>query len=178
MQSEVGFVTIIYNENSLAEESAGDMQMNDTFFRIVEEHAARYPEMEIQDYGKLAFQSEYGPEHLVTEKQSVLTFLKEEMAELPSDTVPKNIEPIGGGLCRFPLSFCKSEAEIKILAELFLLTAREHCGSAEGLRSKMEELQKLHIPGMEEWLKAWENRGCPPVHHSQGYREAYRLFFL
>ena len=147
--------------------------MRDDFFRILKEHAARYPEMEMQDYGKLVFQSEYGPEHLVTEKQSVLSFLQEEMAELPSDAAPKNIEPIGGGLCRFPLSFCKSETELEALAELFLLTAQEYRGSAEGLLGKIAELQKLPVSGMEEWLKEWKENGYPPVHHSQSYREAY-----
>ena len=67
--------------------------MHDEFIRILKEHTARYPKMEKQDYGKLVFQSEYGPEHLVTEKESVLSFLQEEMAELPSDAAPPNIEP-------------------------------------------------------------------------------------
>lgn len=147
--------------------------MRDDFFRILKEHAARYPEMEMQDYGKLVFQSEYGPEHLVTEKQSVLSFLQEEMAELPSDAAPKNIEPIGGGLCRFPLSFCKSETELEMLAELFFLTAQEYRGAAEGLSDKIAELQKLSVPGKEEWLKEWKEKGYPPVHHSPSYREAY-----
>ena len=48
--------------------------MHDEFIRILKEHTARYPKMEKQDYGKLVFQSEYGPEHLVTEKESVLSF--------------------------------------------------------------------------------------------------------
>ena len=155
----------MYNERGIP--------MSDEFFRILKEHATRYPQMKPQDYGKLVFQSEYGPEHLVTEKQPMISFLKEEMAELPSDTVPKDIELIGGGLCRFPLSFCKSEAEVRLLADLFLLTAQEHSGSAEGIRNKTEELKKLHISGMEEWLKDWEKNGYPPVHHSQSYRESY-----
>lgn len=147
--------------------------MRDDFFRILKEHAARYPKMKPQDYGKLVFQNEYGPEHLVTEKESMLSFLKEEMAKLPSDSAPKDIEPIGGGLCRFPLSFCKSEAELDLLADLFLLTAQEHGKTAEGILKKTEELKKMHVPGMEEWLEVWKENGYPPVCHSQSYRESY-----
>lgn len=147
--------------------------MQDTFFRTVKEHAGRYPKMEMQDYGKLAFQSEYGPEHLLTEKQSALRFLQEEMAELPSDASPKNAEPIGGGLCRFPLSFCKSEPDLESLAELLFLTAQEHCGTVKGIMDKAAQLRRLNIPGMEAWLSGWEEKGYPPVHHSKSYREAY-----
>ncbi len=35
-----------------------------SFLQIVRDHRARYPLMQPQDYGKLAFQSEYGPKHL------------------------------------------------------------------------------------------------------------------
>ncbi len=147
--------------------------MHDEFIRILKEHTARYPKMEKQDYGKLVFQSEYGPEHLVTEKESVLSFLQEEMAELPSDAAPPNIEPIGGGLCRFPLSFCKSGTDLETLAELFLLTAQEYSRVSEGILDKIDKLQKLSVPGMEEWLQQWKEKGYPPVHHSQSYRDAY-----
>lgn len=147
--------------------------MKDAFSQIVKEHARRYPKMEILDYGKLAFQSEYGPGHFIAERQTALDFLQEEMAELPFDTVPESTEPIGGGLCRFPLSFCKSEAEISILAKLFFLTAGEHRGFTEGIKSKASELKKLRIPGMAEWLEDWEKKGYPPVSHSQSFWEAY-----
>ena len=36
------------------------------FQRILVQHAARYPRMEAQDYGKLLFQNVFGPEHLLS----------------------------------------------------------------------------------------------------------------
>ena len=42
------------------------------FELILQAHSARYPLMEPQDYGKLVFQSEFGPEHLVSDVDSVL----------------------------------------------------------------------------------------------------------
>lgn len=173
LQSESRFDTIMYNENSLAAQMQRSIRMTDAFFEILKEHAERYPEMELQDYAKLAYQSEYGPKHLLTEKQQAVAILKKEMADLPSDTAPGTVEPIGGGLCRFPLSLCKSESDRKTLAELLFLTAQECCGSAEGIRNKTEQLRKLKISGMEEWLKDWSEKGFPPVHHSESYKNAH-----
>ena len=41
------------------------------FERVVRDHGARYPIMLPQDYGKLAYQSEFGPAHLITDERAV-----------------------------------------------------------------------------------------------------------
>lgn len=147
--------------------------MKDVFLQIVKEHMERYPQMEPQDFGKLAFQSEFGPEHLITEIQQAKDFLEEEWKMLPADTTPRYPEAVSGSLCRFPLTACPSADAVKLLAELFVLTAKEHQGSMTGLEEKAEQLASLEIPGFVEWRETWKQKGYLPVHHSRAYRGAY-----
>ena len=142
------------------------------FELILQAHRERYPLMEPQDYGKLVFQSEFGPEHLVSDVESVLRYLKQEWSELPEGCPVSPPEPIGNGLCRFHLSGC-TETQLTRLAELFRRSAQEHKGTHEGLDARMELVHALDVPGMEEWLEQYEAAGCPPVHHSQTFRDHY-----
>ena len=128
--------------------------------------------MEPQDYGKLAFQSEFGPEHLVSDAESVLRYLKQEWSELPEGSLVIPPEPIGNGLCRFHLSAC-TEEQLPWLAELFCRSAQEHKGTREGLWERLSCVRALEIPGMEEWLVDYEAAGCPAVRHSQTFRDHY-----
>lgn len=146
--------------------------MKTEFERILQEHMTWYPLMEPQDYGKLAFQSEFGPEHLVSDAESVLNWLKREWQELSPDCPTILPESIGNGLCRFHLSAC-TEEELPQLAELFCRSAAEHKGSREGLEMRLAVLEKLNVPGMEQWLVEYRAAGCPAVHHSATFREAY-----
>lgn len=142
------------------------------FEKIINEHRERYPLMEPQDYGKLAFQSEFGPEHLVSDADSVLNYLRREYGELEANCAAMEPEPIGNGLCRFHLSACSEEGLLR-LAELFCRSAREHQGTREGLEARLALLERLDVPGMAEWLERYRAAGCPAVRHSQTFREAY-----
>ncbi len=142
------------------------------FELILQAHGERYPQMEPQDYGKLVFQSEFGPEHLVSDVESVLRYLKQEWRELPEGCPVISPDPIGNGLCRFHLSAC-TEEQLPLLAELFRRSAQEHRGTREGLDARFEVVRALNIPGMEEWLAEYRAAGCPPVRHSQTFRDHY-----
>lgn len=137
--------------------------------------------MQPQDFGKLAFQSEFGPEHLVSDAQQAETFLTQEWLALPKDNLAnilqdrqEDIQKIGDSLYRFPLSMCGSADEARLLAHLFIATAGECRGTEEGLEEKMELIRAMHISGMEEWAAAWKQEGYPPVHHSRIYRDIYK----
>lgn len=153
--------------------------MQEDFLQILNGHGRRYPFMEPQDYGKLAYQSEFGPRHLAEDKRGLKSFLAEEWRNLSEDASPVFPEPVGGGFCRFPLSFCRSDGEAGLLADLFILTARESHGTMEGLKKKLGQMKKLEVSGMGEWIARWEQKGCPPARHSKRYKDAcnphYRL---
>lgn len=147
-------------------------------------HKQRYPLMEPADYGKLLYQNEFGPEHMVTSPEAVQEWLVREWEEIeqtaqgeePSDMAnpTSHIEEIGNRLYRFHLT---DGYDIKIaaplLARLFFRTAQQHHGTAEGLREKLALLQKQNIPSLKPWLTEYIRAGCPALHHSESFRQAY-----
>lgn len=147
--------------------------MKNDFSEIVRQHSGRYPKMMPQDYGKLAYQSEFGPEHMVADKEQVLHYLRKEQKEAAVTEADCRYEFIGNGLCRFHMSRADDDSAATLLSELFIHTAKEHTGTYEGLNERLEYLRKLPVYGMEDWLLRYRAEGCPPVHHSADFRDAY-----
>ena len=144
------------------------------FEKIVTEHGARYPKMEPRDYGKLAYQSALGPEHLVPDGRGAYARLLEEWSALPAHAPHREPEDIGNGLCRFYLWDVEDKAlAAQVLVKLFCLTAERHAGSHGKLQENLCVLEKLPVPGMAEWLCEYRAQGCTPVRHSEEYRQAY-----
>ena len=144
------------------------------FEQIIAGHRERYPLMRPRDYGKLAYQSEFGAEHLMSDETAVSQRLLEEWNGVPVSTEYRGPEDIGGGLCRFYLwDTADKKLATDVLVKLFILTAKKRQGSADGLEKKLSVLEKLPVPGMEEWLVQYRAQGCPPVRHSEEYRQAY-----
>jgi len=146
------------------------------FLAIAEEHWRRYPLMEPQDFAKLAYQSEFGPAHMVQSRDKVLLALLEERKE--SEPGPRPPEDIGNGLCRFHITQALSTLwELPLIGRMFSRTMAETEGTAEGLAEKLDCLAALPVPGMEAYLAGWRREGCPPVRHSEACRNAYHLHY-
>ena len=148
--------------------------MDADFAAVVQAHRAKYPLMQPQDYAKLAYQSEFGPEYMAPSVEDAAALLEREWAEVPAEQPPAAPVDIGGGLCRFSLG---RETDIPaasaLLAKLFCRTARSHRGTREGLEQKLALLAEMDVPGMAVWLAQYCAAGCPAVHHSVVYRAAY-----
>ena len=148
--------------------------MHEEFQTVLREHLARYPLMEPQDCAKLAYQSTFGPAHAAGERGDVLRQLLGECSALPADREARPPERIGNGLCRVHLSGTGDwTLAAPLLADLLLLTAAEHHGTAADLEECQTAAEALPLPGMADWLAVYRRQGCPPVHHSPAYREAY-----
>jgi len=146
----------------------------DAFADIVRIHRVRYPLMQPQDFGKLAYQSEFGPAHFVTDEAAVIRFLLDEWQTVSAADIPCNPEPIGGGYCRFHLTADTDPAvAAPVLAKLFMQSAAGHAGTPDGLDARLEILRTLPVEGMDTWLQTYRGRGCPPVRHSETFRNAY-----
>ncbi len=146
-----------------------------SFREVLSGHRSRYPLMQPQDYGKLAYQSEFGPEHLAPDGEMARRSILEEWRSVPPADPVRPPEPIGGGVYRFHLApGGGTEGAAALLARLFCLTARSHRGTAAGLAEKLRLLGALELPGMADWLADYRGRGCPPVRHSPQFRAAYR----
>lgn len=148
--------------------------MTTEFERILQAHLARYPLMEPQDCGKLAYQSHFGPEHMISDEGAVLGRIREEWEQRPASAPDRPPEDIGGGLCRFYLNQeVEKDLASQVLVKLFYLTAKKHIPKPDGFADKLSILEKLPLPGMREWLADYRAQGCPAVRHSEVYREAY-----
>lgn len=146
--------------------------MSADFAAIAREHWERYPLMEPQDFAKLAYQSEFGPAHLAQSPDRVLTSLLAERKEAGAGPIPP--ESIGNGLCRFHITQALSAPwELSLVGRMFLRTTALTEGTEAGLLEKLEQLAALPVPGMGEYLENWRREGCPPVRHSEAYRQAY-----
>lgn len=144
------------------------------FQRIVREHAARYPLMQPRDFGKLAYQSEFGPEHLIADREQVLPRILKEWEMIRESAERSAPEDIGNGLFRFPLTEqYRPEEAAPLLAELLFRTAQSIRGTETGMKRRLETLRALPIPEMEPWLADYRHSGCPPVSHSETFRRAY-----
>lgn len=149
--------------------------MGPGFGSVIQTHRARYPQMEPQDYGKLAYQSEFGPRHMALEPEAVLSRLRREWEAIPGGDSPLPVEDIGNGLSRFHLTGARGpETAAPLLAKLFLMTAQEHRGSQDGLLHRLEQLGALDVPGLDGWLAEYKRQGCPAVCHSEAFRAAYQ----
>lgn len=154
---------------------------------ILTVHRQRYPLMEPADYGKLLYQNEFGPEHMITNPEDVRAWLLKEWEETvqpqPAFAAAKpaaNIEEIGNHLFRFHLiDGYDIPIAAPLLARLFFLTAKQHQGTAEGLREKLTLLREYSkkpdagFPNCDSWLDAYLQAGCPSLHHSEIFRQAY-----
>ena len=146
--------------------------MGRSFLDIAGEHWARYPLMEPQDFAKLAYQSEYGPAHLVQSPDKVLASLLAERKEAGAGPLPP--EPIGNGLCRFHITQALSTLwELPLIGRMFQRTMALTEGTGAGLADRLEQLAGLPVPGLGDYLEGWRREGCPPVHHSEAFRSAY-----
>lgn len=146
--------------------------MSGAFLAVAKAHWARYPLMEPQDFAKLAYQSEFGPAHMAQSPDRVLAALLAERKEAQAGPLP--IEPIGNGLCRFHITQALSTLwELPLMGRMFRRTMALTQGTAAGLADKLEILATLPVPGMGAYLEGWRREGCPPVRHSETFRNAY-----
>ena len=151
------------------------MPLRGTFSEILQGQLIRYPRMEPRDCVKLAYQNALGPAHAALDRDAVHRALLAEWGELSDRGAPCPPEPIGNGLCRFHLAGTgELPLAASLLADLFCLTAGSFRGQRETLEENLETLENLALPGMAAFVAEYRREGCPAVHHSDQYREAYQ----
>lgn len=140
--------------------------------QIIKTHLDRYPLSEPRDLLKLCYQSEFGPEHLVEDREKAQNYILAEWKTAALPQMPP--EDIGNGLVRFHMTNeYAPEIAASLLTELFLRTAREHKGTMSGLEERLKIAETFALPGTEEVFAAYRAAGCPAVRHSETYRGAY-----
>ncbi len=96
-----------------------------TFFDILTYHSAAYPKMTPQDYLKLAFQCEFGCEHLLGDKESAFNYLIFELGSVKFDPNAIPCVDIGGGYSRLDLSAVKGKLSPETVFKIFEMSVSE-----------------------------------------------------
>lgn len=150
---------------------------------ILFDHARRYPLMEPCDAVKLIFQNEFGGEHLISEPNATLAWLRAERAATPSDPNAIPVEEIGNGMVRIALAALEfSDRALRELNRDFFRSAQIHTGRRKTFLGKLDTLRMLAEERvfaftrqeLESYLERYISAGCCPLSHSPSYRAAYR----
>ncbi len=143
-------------------------------------HASSYPKMEPADAVKLIYQNEFGPGHLIANKENAMNWLTKEYESLPPAQMPL-YENIGNGLVR--VNLCQVEhTRLEALFEAFCRSAEEVRGDIKSFEKKLDTLRELTAGGafsfsleeLDEYLTEYRKAGYPAVSHSQIYRDNYK----
>ncbi|MBO7297238.1 MAG: hypothetical protein J6V39_08255, partial [Clostridia bacterium] len=137
--------------------------------------------MQVQDVFKFLFQSAFGCEHLVSDEEKVLSYIKNEYSALNKALTPQT-DALDGNYSRAYLSWLNVGLSPATLARLFCLSAKKEPDGLALLEEKLgiarELIEEKVIPiDLDEFdgkLYEWKAAGFPAVHHSNVFREEYR----
>lgn len=137
----------------------------------------KYPQSTAQDYVKLLYQAEFGCEHIMGD--FVLGYIESELPQ--SDNLDTTlIEPISDEYCRVHLSEYKRKG-YSAATIAHCMKAVKSNGSIEHLQQMLGEFVSLVEQGAiplslsetNNFVTEYTEAGCPPVHHSQVFRDKY-----
>ena len=153
------------------------------FRQMLEEQAARYPLMELQDLYKLIHQAAMGSEHAVSDP-AAHRWMEREIAALadgPDDPLFDPLTP-DSQLVRVHLRpYLAGGGDPDALVRAFVETANTYPGSVDRLRRYWQYAERSAEAGvlpfnreaMAAYLAEQAEAGYPAVHHSAQYEAAY-----
>jgi hypothetical protein len=152
----------------------------DAWTAVVRQHVAQHPQAKAQDLYKLLYQGTMGTEHAAPDPDAVERSLARELdAVEPRDAEPLT-EPVDpeGRLVRLNLRPYKARGgSAAALARVFLQTAAELRPDPTSLSQVLSALRSADLgkagPELRQFANLMSERGYPPVHHSDAYRESY-----
>ena len=148
--------------------------------RRLAEHYGDYPQLQIQDIFKFLFQSAFGCEHLVSDGNAALAYIRRESQRVSPDAPPRS-DRLEGGYSRVHLSWLNCGLSPETLAKLFSASARTEPDGRERLEEMISVAEGMICDGripldpteFTKELAAWEALGFPAIHHSEAFRESY-----
>ncbi len=153
---------------------------------ILEFHVKKYPKMQPCDAVKLIFQNEFGGRHLAEDGAGSLAALREELARVSSDRCQQEngliAEEIGNGRVRLNLSAVDPAVlPMACIHAIFMASSQKRDGRMASFFEKLAVLETAAARGwfgftaadLQSYIKAYKAKGCPPVHHSAEFQEAY-----
>ena len=149
--------------------------------RIILDHLARYPKMQIVDFFKLLFHSAFGCEHAVSSKERATEYIAREYSEIGKDS-PALTEELDGEYCRVYLGYLSLGITPSELADAFCASAKIEEEGRARLEEKLAVLRDLSaasdmpftLAELDGVIDEWRSLGYPAVRHSETYRDEYK----
>lgn len=150
--------------------------------RLLLEQFSEYPKMQIEDVFKFLYQSSFGCEHLVSDYDRALGYIKQEYSCMDKSLGLKHdIEPLDGPYCRVSLSVLSKGVEPESLAMLFMQSAQHVPDGVYLLEKKLEVFKTMVSDGLvpfsvsavDDAISWWKSKGYPAIHHSEVFRTEY-----
>lgn len=159
--------------------------VQNSFEDVVIFNFSRYPEMQVEDYYKLAHQASMGNEHLSADSAMFAKYFEKEIKEIipasddnfleklssDNDIVRVNLKPylffekntklLLNAMIQTANKFEKSKSNLKKYLNKIIMLARK-----EKIGSKAKEL--------ESFFNLMESKDFPAVHHSKTYNDLYQ----
>jgi len=156
-----------------------------TFSDIILAHLKRYPLMEVQDLYKLVYQAALGAEHAAMTQDAVHNYLMQELSGLVEGPTEPPVDPISpdGRILRVHLRpLIQSGNDPLKLSRAIWESAQAYHGTAAVLTQYWQAARQLAQVGdipispaeLDRYFSDRQGTDFPPVHHSAGYRKAYR----
>ncbi len=151
--------------------------MRPLFFDVLMLHASMYPKMEASDYVKLAYQSEFGCGHLLTDRETAYQrFLDEWETVSPNPAMPLTVD-IGGGYARFNLAAAKASMSPDLVFAMFE-NSITRSGTSQGFLRKIQKICRASAFGVipcqaDEIAACAEALGNSIPSHSEQFRRIY-----
>jgi hypothetical protein len=152
--------------------------------RIILDHLARYPLLEIRDLYKLLHQATQGSEHAVQDTDAARRWLECELREMGAGSEEPRMDPISedSRVARIHLRpYLASGGDPTKLLEAFIRTANTFRGSIVDLEQSWSLAIQIAAHGllpyqhqdMQSFFTRMRALNFPTVHHSPGYEAAY-----
>lgn len=150
-------------------------------FKIINLHLSMYPKMMPQDIIKLLYQNEFGPEHMISNSNDSLEYLRKEVEELDSDEEELFVD-IGNDLCRLNLSKAIQKYSLEEINEMFIRSGQATVGSLTNYLQKIKffrnNFDRFELSFSEDdfnaYMSYYRGNAYPSVHHSEEYKELYK----
>lgn len=150
------------------------------------ENIEKYPAIQLQDCIKLLYQRILGSEHMAMSYERCYDLLKAEKEKVGTDVSFMAYEELGDNSCRFNLiALSESQDSLYTLSNLFLQSIKTLSANFPDKKVRFEESLAFLLKSVKEgllpfdyakteaYIKKYIEDGCPPVHHSQIYRDTY-----
>ena len=139
----------------------------------------RYPACEITDLLKALYQSMMGCGHFAPDEARAADYLRAEIASLaPSPASMSAVEPLGAYSRVHLAPALRDGLSPQTLLRLFLASAEPETPERRArLAQAVRNIPALPLPfpreAVVQAVQAYLAQGCPPLHHSRAFREAY-----